>query len=240
MSLATEKQLTIADGGQVLYLTYAGLLEFHHGDSWFGLCVGFRALQLAGKVLSATGLWDRQDLYVESGHPGPGVRDAIEYVTRCISRKRFRLANPREGLISSPFRHAGANRHPVDNVRNPHPIFPRERGKGIPAFAGMAAAEGYVNQAPSRSAFRCSRDMRFEWRVSDGYQATEVRLRPYFVPDAFFDLLDQRDTGQERPDDRQRFDDLKRELSERLWRTPLEASFVGSLDTNLRRHASTR
>ncbi|MBA2491644.1 MAG: hypothetical protein ACR2KU_09075 [Gammaproteobacteria bacterium] len=183
MHVAIGKRLAIADRSKVRHLTYAGLLDFHQGDSWWGLSVGFRALQVAGKVLSREKLWDREHLRITSAHPGPGVRDAIEYVTRCVSRGRFRLAC-------------------------------------------------------SRDEIRCSRNMRFEWRVSDERETVRVRLRRGFVPDAFFDLLDRVNTPRESPEDRQRFDDFKRELSDRLWHVRLEDPFkVDSLDVDVTGHA---
>lgn len=170
MHVATDQTLKIADHGEIEMLDYAGLLNFHQGDSWFGLSVGFRVMQIAGRRLSTDRLWDRRELYVVSHHPGAGVRDAIEYVTRSISRDRYRLAVP----------------------------------EGEP---------------------RCSRHMEFEWQVSDGAGVVDVRLRPGFVPEAFFELLDRRGTGREQDDDRRRFDELKRELSKWLWSAPFAESF---------------
>ena len=48
-------------------------------------------LQSAAGALSKDTLWDREGLFVVSGHPGNGVRDAVEYVTRCVSRGRYRV-----------------------------------------------------------------------------------------------------------------------------------------------------
>jgi hypothetical protein len=48
-------------------------------------------LQYAAKLLSHSGNWERQNLTIESGHPGPGVRDTIEYVTGCVSAGRYVL-----------------------------------------------------------------------------------------------------------------------------------------------------
>ena len=84
--------IKIADHGEIQLLSYAGLLDYHKGDSIWGLSVAFRALQLAASLFSRESLWDRKDLFIVSSHPGPGVRDAIEYVTHCISHNRFRLA----------------------------------------------------------------------------------------------------------------------------------------------------
>lgn len=88
---AEAKTLQIADGGKLLTLDYAGALAAHGGESWFGVAVGFRMLQIAGVALSRERLWSREGLSIHSGHPGGGVRDAVEYVTRCVSRNRYRV-----------------------------------------------------------------------------------------------------------------------------------------------------
>ncbi|MGH8282916.1 MAG: hypothetical protein ACRESE_03630 [Gammaproteobacteria bacterium] len=94
---AAEQLLQIADSGAVLMLGYAGAMAAHSGESWFGVAVGFRMLQAAGSALSSHKLWDRDDLFVVSGHPGQGVRDAIEYVTCCVSRGRYRVESENAG-----------------------------------------------------------------------------------------------------------------------------------------------
>lgn len=91
MKLLNSEILEIVDGGQLQRLTYAGLLAFHGGNAVWGASVGYRAMQAAGWALSYEQLWDRKGLFVVSAHPGPGVRDAIEFVTRCVSQKRFQL-----------------------------------------------------------------------------------------------------------------------------------------------------
>ena len=35
--------------------------------------------------------WSRDDLYVVGAHPGPGVRDAIDYVTATVGRDRYKV-----------------------------------------------------------------------------------------------------------------------------------------------------
>jgi len=81
----------IAEKGAVLSLDYSGARRSHKGDAWWGLAVGFRAMQVAGDMLSQSELWERDKLSVVCGHPGPGVRDAVNYVTRCVERNRFSL-----------------------------------------------------------------------------------------------------------------------------------------------------
>lgn len=91
MHAGIRKQLQIADMGMPLTLDYDQALAAHGGESWFGVAVAFRMLQAAGRALSRRRLWDRQGLWVSSGHPGNGVRDAVEFVTRCVSRDRYRI-----------------------------------------------------------------------------------------------------------------------------------------------------
>lgn len=91
MRVVEDSLVRIAERGRVLTLDYAGARAAHAGDSRFGVAVGYRMLQAAGEVLSRRALWDRAGLAVESGHPGAGVRDAVEYVTACVSRGRYRV-----------------------------------------------------------------------------------------------------------------------------------------------------
>jgi hypothetical protein len=79
----------IMDEGKLLELPYDGAMTEHQGTLWWGTAVGFRAMQVAALALSQEHLWSRDRLYVVSAHPGPGVRDAIDYVTRVVRRDRF-------------------------------------------------------------------------------------------------------------------------------------------------------
>lgn len=94
MSAEQWRTLDILDDGRLERLDYDGLLRFHKGGAIWGASVAFRALQRAKQCLSEPMLWDRRSLMVTSAHPGPGVRDAVEYVTRCVSRGRYRLTQP--------------------------------------------------------------------------------------------------------------------------------------------------
>ena len=79
----------INDQGKLTTLNYSGLVDFHEGNSWWGCAVGFRALQRAATELSESGILERDNLYIVSGHPGPGVKDAIGYVSDAIRHNRF-------------------------------------------------------------------------------------------------------------------------------------------------------
>jgi len=161
--------LQISDCGAIVTLDYAGARATHEGDSWWGVAVGFRAMQVAAGLLSQSELWDRDRLHVVSGHPGPGVRHSIDHVTRSIERKRFHLRKEQAG--------------------------------------------------------GCSRDMKYEWWLEHGQITAMVRLRPDFVPEPFYDLLDRLGGNHERKRDRRDFDAFKADLEARIWHEPLTASF---------------
>ena len=92
MSTAEEHaSVCIVLHGQPRAIHYEELAEFHQGDSWFGCVLGFRLLQLAARELADESGWTVDGVYIVSGHPGPGVRDAIELITGCVTAERFRL-----------------------------------------------------------------------------------------------------------------------------------------------------
>ena len=83
--------IRIRDQGEVLELDYDGAICQHPGSLWWGTAVGFRAMQAAAQALSQDDLWARDNLYIVSGHPGPGVKDTIDYVTGAASRDRYNV-----------------------------------------------------------------------------------------------------------------------------------------------------
>lgn len=76
----------IAEGNKVIKLDYQGSMTKHTGSLWWGTAVGYRAMQMAAKSLSQDYLWSRDNLCLVSGHPGPGVLDALNFVTGCRDR----------------------------------------------------------------------------------------------------------------------------------------------------------
>ena len=62
----------------------------YHGQAALAmLAVTFQGLRAAFVELSPTGMPWRSSLSVVSGHPGPGVRDAFEFVTRAVTRNAY-------------------------------------------------------------------------------------------------------------------------------------------------------
>ena len=86
-----RNQIRINDDGRLVVLDYESFLAYHGGGAFTGAAIGFRAMDCAGTALSRGELWDRKELSVTTPHSGPGVRDAIEFVTRCVTRGRFRV-----------------------------------------------------------------------------------------------------------------------------------------------------
>jgi len=92
-----ETHLVIYDGDMPAIVNYSDLVASHKGNSWFGCSVGFRAMQMAAEEFAKQVSWARGGLYIVSGHPGPGVKDAINLVTQCISDRSFCLLDETVG-----------------------------------------------------------------------------------------------------------------------------------------------
>lgn len=67
--------------------------------------------------------------------------------------------------------------------------------------------------------------MRFEWQIGDGVRTILLKLREDFVPQRFFELADRKRIGIASADEQQALEDLKLDLSARLWEEPLETLF---------------
>lgn len=174
-NIAEDTGLTIKVNGKPMHIDYRELETIHCGDSWFGCTVGFRAMQIAAITFAKTSPWSRDDLYVVSGHPGIGVKDAIELVTQCVSAKRFRL----------------------------------------------------LDESDTKG---CSRDMKFEWWLSNALMTVHIKLHDDIVPEPFYQLIDRLsqdryNTDNEQTNDRAIFNQYKTDLSLQLWQQPLDTLF---------------
>lgn len=83
--------IKIRDGGDVLEIAFADVHKFHGPGSLAGAAVGFKALQAALGALCPHEPPEREELSILTGHPGPGVRDAFEMVTRAVSRGAYKV-----------------------------------------------------------------------------------------------------------------------------------------------------
>ncbi len=72
-------------------LTYSALRSFHMDGNYAMLAIAFLSLEGALTWLAERGGAHRHQIQVHCAHPGTGVRDAIEYVTRAVTRGQFHL-----------------------------------------------------------------------------------------------------------------------------------------------------
>jgi hypothetical protein len=88
--------IRVQEQGKTVELDYDGAMSAHAGSLWWGTAVAFRAMQVAANALSKDGLWNRDNMYVVTAHPGGGVRDAVNYVTRTVDNKRFVVVSDKD------------------------------------------------------------------------------------------------------------------------------------------------
>lgn len=86
----------VMEQGKLIELDYDGAMSEHAGSLWWGTAVAYRAMQVAAAALSRDGLWSRDHISVVTAHPGGGVRDAVNYVTRAVERKRFTVVSDKD------------------------------------------------------------------------------------------------------------------------------------------------
>lgn len=72
-------------------LTYSALRSFHMDGNHAMLAIAFLSMEGALAWLAERGGPHRHQVQVRCAHPGTGVRDAIEYVTRAVTRGQFQL-----------------------------------------------------------------------------------------------------------------------------------------------------
>lgn len=78
--------ITIEGEEEPIRIGFEALATYHGQGALAMLAVAFQAQVAALARLSPDGPVRRERLSVLSGHPGPGVRDAFEFVTRALTR----------------------------------------------------------------------------------------------------------------------------------------------------------
>lgn len=72
---------------EVIVLTWPALAAYHGQGALAMLALTFQALN--GMLALLPAIPRREEIAVLSGHPGPGVRDAFEFVTRAVTRGAY-------------------------------------------------------------------------------------------------------------------------------------------------------
>jgi hypothetical protein len=78
--------ITVMGEEDPIEITFEAVAAYHGQGALAMLAVTFRALQFALETLSPDRPAKRSDITIMSGHPGPGVRDSFEFVTRAVTR----------------------------------------------------------------------------------------------------------------------------------------------------------
>ncbi|QDP26118.1 hypothetical protein [Bradyrhizobium cosmicum] len=72
------------------------MVAAYHGQSALAMAaIVFQAQRAAIALLSPEAIPARGDISIVSGHPGPGVRDAFEFVTRAVTRGAYTVDRAR-------------------------------------------------------------------------------------------------------------------------------------------------
>ena len=82
--------IEVIDHGTLLRVSFADCVAYHGRTSIGGLALGYRLLQHAFARLSPGTAPDRDSISVFTAFPGPGLRDALELVTRVVTRGAYK------------------------------------------------------------------------------------------------------------------------------------------------------
>jgi formylmethanofuran dehydrogenase subunit E len=85
----SEVLLSVQDEFGTYRIGYEDAIKYHGRRYIAGVAVGFQCLSLAFAELSKDKAVDRSKVRFFSGMKGLGVKDAVEMVTRCVSRGRY-------------------------------------------------------------------------------------------------------------------------------------------------------
>jgi hypothetical protein len=83
---AASPTITVMGEEDPIEINFGAVAAYHGQGALAMLAITFRALELALKTLSPDRPAKRSDITILSGHPGPGVRDCFEFVTRAVTR----------------------------------------------------------------------------------------------------------------------------------------------------------
>jgi hypothetical protein len=81
--------ILVQDHQDSFEISFSDVEKFHGLSNIAGAAVGFKALQAAFGALLSGKPAPREEIAIKTGHPGSGVRDAIEMVTRATTRGAY-------------------------------------------------------------------------------------------------------------------------------------------------------
>lgn len=106
----TERQeftldtITYLENGEAFTVSFAELLKYHGTGFPGGVAHGLKVMQRAFPLLDEGRPVERREVRIDTAFPGPGGRDAIEFVTRALTEGRYHVdrALGGEGIEESP------------------------------------------------------------------------------------------------------------------------------------------
>lgn len=98
------KTIAIKDHQDIIEIGFDDVVKYHGYGSVTGAAVAFKALQAAFTEIFPDEPAPREKLSIVSGHPGPGVRDAVEMVTRAVTRGAYTVNTALPQARWNPYR----------------------------------------------------------------------------------------------------------------------------------------
>lgn len=96
--------ILIQDEEDLIEIRFDDVEKYHGQSAIAGAAIAFKALQAAFSELFPLAPPKREEIAVTSGHPGPGVRDAMEMVTRAVTRGGYTVDTLRPKGRWNPYR----------------------------------------------------------------------------------------------------------------------------------------
>jgi len=79
----------VVDHGETIAFSFADLMAYHGPVSPGGVAIAFKVLQRGLPLLEPDGAPQRREIAARTAFPGPGARDAFEYVLRAVTGERY-------------------------------------------------------------------------------------------------------------------------------------------------------
>ncbi|WP_169194050.1 hypothetical protein [Devosia sp. MC1541] len=87
----TAATLTVLENGKPLTYTYADLMAYHGHGFPGGVAHGFKVLERSLPLMANGAIPERREISFRTSFGGPGGRDALEMVTRCLTENRLSI-----------------------------------------------------------------------------------------------------------------------------------------------------
>jgi hypothetical protein len=94
--------LDVLDQREPISISFDDLLKYHGRSSIGGVAHGFKVMERGLPLLAGGAAPERYGITIVTAFPGPGARDAFEFVTRAVSGDRYRVEEDVAGADHAP------------------------------------------------------------------------------------------------------------------------------------------